>query len=88
MKDTPMVPAVGTEADRLIRTADVMLEVHRMVTADNVRAALHQFRFEFVHTYSSRCVGTPARRVARHEQRLLRSQEAPFAMSYTVPGTP
>lgn len=50
MKDTPMVPAVGTEADRLTRTADVMLEVHRMVTGDSVRAALDQFRFESVHT--------------------------------------
>lgn len=45
MKDTPVVPAVSKETDRLIRTADAMLEVHRAVTGDSVRAALHQFRF-------------------------------------------
>lgn len=50
MKDTHMVPAVGTETDRLLRTADVMLEVHRTVTGDRVRAALRHIRFEFVHT--------------------------------------
>lgn len=48
-----MKPLVSAETDRLIRTADFMIEVYRVVTGDSVRAALHQFRFESESYHSS-----------------------------------
>lgn len=45
MKDTPMSQATIAESDRLLRTADLLLEVHRTVKGDDVRNALFNFRY-------------------------------------------
>lgn len=40
-----MVLDVSTDSDRLLYVAEVLLELHRVVAADDLRGALRNFRF-------------------------------------------
>lgn len=44
MWDVPLSPATSAASDVLIGIADVLLEVHQVVTGDALYAAVHNFR--------------------------------------------
>lgn len=43
MKDTPMSKATRVGSDRLVAIAEVLLEAHKVVTGNGLRAAVHNF---------------------------------------------